>query len=152
MRLLFHVSKSIHLKNFEANTKLCIRNVRVTKGGFFFRKCDSFFRSPNLEKKIFQKTILNLKFKIPAQNSIMLWAGILNFKFKIVFWNIFFSKFGDLKNESHFLEKSHLYNMDSCCTRISATYGSLQRHTYDELPSVNVFCLLLSNCFRPCTS
>ena len=56
----------------------------------FFRKCDSFFRSPNLEKKIFQKTNLNLKFKIPAQNSIMLWAGILNFKFKIVFWNIFF--------------------------------------------------------------
>ena len=56
----------------------------------FFRKCDSFFRSPNLEKKIFQKTILNLKFKIPAQNSIMLWAGILNFKFKIVFWNVSF--------------------------------------------------------------
>ena len=33
---------------------------------------------------------------------------------------------------------------------LAATYGSL--HTYDELPSVNVFCLLLSNCFRPCTS
>ena len=53
-----------------------------TKGGFF-RKCDSFFRSPNLEKKIFQKAILNLKFKIPAHNIILFWAGILNFKFKI---------------------------------------------------------------------
>ena len=42
------------------------------------------------------------------KNSIVLRAGILNFKFKIVFWNIFFSRFGDLKNESHFLEKSHL--------------------------------------------
>ena len=37
----------------------------------FFRKCDSFFKSPNLLKKIFQKTILNLKFKIPAHNMIL---------------------------------------------------------------------------------
>ena len=29
----------------------------------FFRECDSFFKSPNLKKKIFQKTILSLKFK-----------------------------------------------------------------------------------------
>ena len=62
-----------------------------------FRKCDSFFIPPNLEKKYSKKTILNLKFKISAQSSIMLWAGILNFKFKIVFWNTFFSRFGDLK-------------------------------------------------------
>ena len=45
----------------------------------FFRKCDSFFKSPNLQKKIFQKTILNLKFKIPAHNSIILW----NFEFQV---------------------------------------------------------------------
>ena len=82
--------------------------VSGSKGGFFSRKCDSFFRSPNFEKKIFQKIILNLKFKIPAQNSIMLLAGILNFKFKIVFWNIFFSRFGDVKNKSHFLKKTPL--------------------------------------------
>ena len=37
----------------------------------FFRKFDSFFKSPNLPKKIFQKTILDLKFKIPAHNSII---------------------------------------------------------------------------------
>mgnify|MGYP007022731055 CR=1 FL=1 len=59
----------------------------VIKMVFFFRKFDFFFKSP---KRIFQKTILNFKFKIPAQNSIMLWAGILNFKFRTVFWNIFF--------------------------------------------------------------
>ena len=47
------------------------------------------FQISNSQKKIFQKNILNLKFKIPAHNSIMLWAGILNFKFRIVFWNIF---------------------------------------------------------------
>ena len=47
-----------------------------------------------------------MKFKIPAQNSIMLWAGILNFKFKLVFLEYFFSRFGDLKNESHFLKKA----------------------------------------------
>ena len=35
----------------------------------------------------------------------MLWAGILNFKFKIVFWNIFFSRFGDLKKQIAHSEK-----------------------------------------------
>ena len=73
--------------------------------GVFFRKCDSFFKSPILPKKIFQKTILNLKYKISANNSIMSRVGVLNFKFRIVFWNIFF---GDMKNELHFLKKSHL--------------------------------------------
>ena len=32
-------------------------------------------------------------------------AGKLNFKLRIVFWNIFSLRFGDLKNESHFLKK-----------------------------------------------
>ena len=31
------------------------------KGGFFFRKCDSFFRYPNLKKKIFQKNYPELE-------------------------------------------------------------------------------------------
>ena len=36
----------------------------------FFRKWDSFFKSPNLPKKLFQKTtILSLKFEIPAHIS-----------------------------------------------------------------------------------
>ena len=61
-------------------------NGKSIKGGFFFRKCDSFFKSPNLLAEIFQKTILNLKFKTPAHNIILLWAGILNFKFRIIFW------------------------------------------------------------------
>ena len=30
-----------------------------TKGGFFSERANSFFKSPNLQKKIFQKTILN---------------------------------------------------------------------------------------------
>ena len=46
-----------------------------------------------------------MKFKFPGNNSKVFWAGNLNFKFRIVFW-----RFGDLKNESHFLKKSHLYN------------------------------------------
>ena len=48
------------------------------------------FLDLQISKKIFKKTILNLKFKIPARNIILFWAGILNFKFKIVFWNFFF--------------------------------------------------------------
>ena len=59
----------------------------------FFRKYDEFFKSPNLQKKYSKKTILNLKFKIPAHNSIMLWAGILDFKFRIVIWNTIFWRF-----------------------------------------------------------
>ena len=36
--------------------------------------------------------------------TLLLLAGNLNFKFRIVFWNISFLRFGDLKNESHFLK------------------------------------------------
>ena len=43
-------------------------------------KFDSFFRSPNLQKKLFQKTILSLKFKFPSNYSILLLVGNLNFK------------------------------------------------------------------------
>ena len=70
--------------------------------------CYSFLNQSflNRELTVFQKTILNLKFKIPAHNSIMLWARILNFKSRIVFWNIFFWRFENLKNESHFLKKA----------------------------------------------
>ena len=35
----------------------------------FFRKCDAFFRSPNLQKKIFRKAFLSLKFKFHAKYS-----------------------------------------------------------------------------------
>ena len=78
----------------------------------FFRKCDSYFRSPDLKKKIFQKTILNLKLKISAHNIILFWSGILNFKFKIVFWNIFFSRFEDLKKRIALSEKKPPLNKD----------------------------------------
>ena len=47
----------------------------------------------NLQKKIFQKTILNLKFKFPTNNSKVFLEGNLNFKLRIVFWNIFFWRF-----------------------------------------------------------
>ena len=41
------------------------------------------------KKKIFQNTILNLKFKFIANNSKVLLAWNLNFKLRIVFWNIY---------------------------------------------------------------
>ena len=52
--------------------------------------CDLFFTSPNLKKRLFQKAILSLKFKFPNNNSKVLLAANLNFKLRIVFWNIFF--------------------------------------------------------------
>ena len=57
-------------------------------------------------KQLFQKNTLTLKFKIPNHNSIMLWAGILNFKFRIVFWNMFFGDWEIWEKNSHFLKKT----------------------------------------------
>ena len=65
------------------------------KGGFF-QKVLVVFQIPNLKAKIFQQTILSLKFKIPAHNSIMLWTGILKFKLRIVFLNTFFGDWTNL--------------------------------------------------------
>ena len=56
------------------------------KVAFFQKVRWNFFRSPNLRKKIFQKTILSLKFEIPAHISKQL-------------------RLGDLKNEYHFVKK-----------------------------------------------
>ena len=77
-------------------TRDFMKNAKNSKGGFS-ESLIRFFKSPNLQKKIFQKNILSLKFKFQAQ---------LNFKLRIVFWNIFFFRFGDLKNETHFLKKA----------------------------------------------
>jgi hypothetical protein len=83
----------------------------LDKGGFFSQ---SAIRFSNLKasKKNIQKTILNFKFKIPAQNSIMLW----NFKLQVQdsFWKFFWGIFGDLKKKSHFLKKSHLTSYYLC--------------------------------------
>ena len=50
----------------------------------------AFFQISKSPKKYSEKTILNLKFKFPAKNTLLLLAGNLNVKLKIVFWNIFF--------------------------------------------------------------
>ena len=76
----------------------------MVKGGFF-QKVWFVFQISKSSKKYSKKTILNLKFKFPANNTLLLMAGNLNFKFRIVF-GIYF--FGDLKNTSHFLKKSYL--------------------------------------------
>ena len=56
------------------------------KGGVFSESAMKFFQiSKSQKKKSFQKTILSMKF-----NSELLLAGNLNFKLRIVFWNIFF--------------------------------------------------------------
>ena len=64
------------------------------KGGFFSKSAMCFL-DLQISKKIFQKTILSLKFKFPANNSKLLLAGNLNFRLRIVYWNIFF--FWDLE-------------------------------------------------------
>ena len=107
---------------------------------FFFQKMWFVFQISKSQKKIFQKTILSLKVEFPANNNKMFWAGNLNFKFMIVFWNIFFWRFGGLKNESHFLKKSHLYKwtvyflgmFGKLCARIVGISDLL---TYGKNPS-----------------
>ena len=61
--------------------------------GFFSENAMNFFQISKSQKNIFQKTILSLKFKFPTNNTLLLLAGNLNFKFRIVFWNIFFLRF-----------------------------------------------------------
>ena len=75
----------------------CITNP-ATKVGFF-RKWDLFFKLPNLPKKYSKKNYPELEIWISC---LLIWAGISNFKLRIVFWNNFL---GDFKNESHFLKK-----------------------------------------------
>ena len=60
------------------------------KGGLFSESAIHFSNLPISKEKIFQKTILNLKFKFPTNNSEVLLAGNFNFKLRIDFWNIFF--------------------------------------------------------------
>ena len=75
-----------------------------TKGGFFQKVQWNFFRSPDLKKRIFQKTILSLKIKFTANNT-----SLLKFMLRIVFWNdFFFEIWRSEKISSHFLKKSHL--------------------------------------------
>ena len=76
--------------------------------GVFFSESAMCFLDLQISKEIFQKTILSLKFKFPAICCLLLLAGNLNYKLRIVFWNISFWRFGDLKNESHFVKKGHL--------------------------------------------
>ena len=70
----------------------CVKFPWHGKGGFF-QKVQFVFQISKSPKKIFRKTILNLKFKFPANNSEVILAGNLNFKLRIVFWNIFFFEF-----------------------------------------------------------
>ena len=93
----------VHIK-FKDHLKYCYDGAK----GVFFQKVRFIFQISKSQKKKIQKTILSLKFKFPANNTLLLLAGNFDFKFKIVFLEFFFGRFGGLKNESYFLKKSHL--------------------------------------------
>ena len=78
------------------------------KGGFFSESSIHFLDLQISKKKLFQKTILSLKFKFPANYSILLLAGNLNFKLRIVFWNIFFWDLEIQKTHHTFWKKRFL--------------------------------------------
>ena len=84
VRCVFQFSKSLNKNNLYPYYRW-----------LFFRKCDSFFKSPNLQKKIFQKTILNLKFKFPAKKHFTVIGGKFKFQAQDSFLEYFF--FGDLE-------------------------------------------------------
>jgi hypothetical protein len=46
------------------------------KGGFFSESAMKYFQNSKTQKKIFQKTILSLKFKFPANNTLRYWREI----------------------------------------------------------------------------
>ena len=76
-----HMSKNYHIW---AAQKLTVNIVGVPpKGGFFFRKCNSFFKSPNLQNKKYSKklswawnlnllsTVIGGKLKFQVQDSFL---------------------------------------------------------------------------------
>ena len=110
----------------------------------FFRKWDSFFKSPNLPKKLFQKTIVSLKFEIPTHKSLNLfyarvsristmiwtyivctWALWLSF---LLNWNrpdpeiiIYFLKFLSGLTIICGLVTSHVRSLKFCGAKVKAT-------------------------------
>ena len=85
---LLHIKNALSFVNFY--------HIRLDNSGPIYHEGRSLLESAicfsnlQISKKKFQKTILNLKFKFPAYNTLLLLAGNLNFKFRIVFWNISF--------------------------------------------------------------
>ena len=72
------------------------------KVAFFQKVRFVFFKSPNLQKKIFQKTILSLKFKFPANNTLL---------FGIIFFEIWRSeKRTALSEKEPTLKRQNIYN------------------------------------------
>ena len=55
---------------------LTLMNSRVVLKVAFFHKVRFVFLNLQISKKIFQKTILNLKFKFPAYNTLLLLGEI----------------------------------------------------------------------------
>ena len=90
-----------HVIFFSFNSKRPIRWLVLSFKDYslkvaFFQKVGFVFLDLQISKKIYsKKTILKLKYKFPTNNSKVLLVGNLNFKLRIVFWNIFF--FGDLE-------------------------------------------------------
>ena len=88
-----------------------------------------FFQISKSHKTIFQKAILSFKFKFPANNSKLLLAGNLNFKLRIVFWNIFFwdleiwKNFIALSEKKPPLQKSDMANDERRKKKLRFTYA-----------------------------
>ena len=88
---------------FEFSRPFVLSNILLKVA--FFRKWDSFLYLP-ISQKNYSKNYPELEIWISC---LLIWAGISNFKLRIVFWNNVFGRLGDLKNESHFLKKRHCY-------------------------------------------
>ena len=74
----------------------------VSKGGFF---SESAIHFSNLQVS---------KKNIPKSYPISKQQMVGSFKLRIVFWNIFFWRFGDLKSVSHFLKKATFKRQFHC--------------------------------------
>ena len=66
---LLHLPLDLEKKKYFDFPDSAFGNSLCTKGGFFSESAIRFSNLPISQKQIFQKTILNSKFKIPAHNS-----------------------------------------------------------------------------------
>ena len=73
--LCFHGRNIFKYRSVRAKKTVDLEfNIGATKGGFF-QKVRFVFQISKSPKKIFQKTILNLKFRFPANNTLLLLPG-----------------------------------------------------------------------------
>jgi hypothetical protein len=122
----------------QKQTTMTLWKSRHAKGGFF-RKVRCVFQISKYQKTKYSKSLSwtwNLNFlPITVNNKLKFQAQDSNLEY-------FFWKFGDLKNESHFLNKSYLYLIHVMSQKIIACWYQIRTSMWYN---VELICSIIIN-------